>query len=68
METKEFEQQFTTVCEFENQPENKSSQTFRKWFWPQKSMLNPKNMVKTFFDHGFFQKNDFVTKNKLFLV
>jgi hypothetical protein len=57
-----------TVCEFQNQPQKKSSQTFQKWFWYQKSMQNPEIEVPTFFDHGLFKKYVFVTKHVLFLV
>jgi hypothetical protein len=45
-------QSTSTVCEFENQLQNKSLLTFQKWFGHQKSMLNPKNVVKTFFNQS----------------
>jgi hypothetical protein len=50
------------VCEFENQPQKSSSQTFQKWFWIQKSILNPKKVVRTFFDRGLFSKTHFCGK------
>jgi hypothetical protein len=52
------------VCEFGNQPQNKSSQTFRKWFWHQKRMLNPKH----FLIMVSFKNRIFVTKNVFFFL
>jgi hypothetical protein len=47
---------------------NKSYQTFRTWFWHQKSMLIPKKVVQTFFDPGFFFKRVFMEKKCCFFM
>jgi hypothetical protein len=56
------------VFQFENEPQNKSSQTFRKWFWHQKRMLNQKKCSKHFLIVAFFKKPVFVTVSVLFLI
>jgi hypothetical protein len=50
------------VCEFENQPQNQTSQTFQKCFWHQKRMLNPKKVFQAFFYRGLFLKKRFYEK------
>jgi hypothetical protein len=51
------------VCEFENQPQNKSSQAFRKWFWHHKRMLNlKKKLSKHFLIMALKKKNAFCDK------
>jgi hypothetical protein len=52
----------SAMCEFENQPQKLLSQPFRKWFWIQKSILNPTRVVQTSFDGGLFSKTCFCVK------